>query len=111
VEIARNASDLLSSATRLLNGARSAFLDRNGGSSHGPADGMYEEALASDAPFSRLWEVVHEELGSGRDRDTVIADLVMTLQVCRAADRETEADAILDVLDSVYGFAPPSSRL
>lgn len=108
MELTRNASTVFGSATRLLNGARGVLRQRNGA---GGVVDQYNTALATASPFSSLWEAVRDDLDHGRDRQAVAADLNALLRSCREANRETEADAVVDVLDSVYGFASPNSRL
>jgi hypothetical protein len=72
----------------------------------------YEVALSSENAYSSLWQTVRSDLHE-RDiaRDTVINALDQLRLALREAQRSDDEEAVSDVLDSVYGFAPARSRL
>jgi uncharacterized protein (DUF3084 family) len=72
----------------------------------------YEEALASSDPVERLRDAVAHDLQvAGTEREVVYQALDRLRLDLRRAGRETDEDAVMDVMDFVTGWCSPHRRL
>jgi hypothetical protein len=67
--------------------------------------------LASAEPFRGLHAAVRAELEGGASRDEISQLLSETWDRYDAANRETQTEAIADVLDCMAGHCAPHARL
>jgi len=74
-------------------------------------DQRIEHALKSSAPVNELREVVLHLLADGQTREAVLELLERARQQLRQADRETDEDAVMDVMDFLVGWCSPHMKL
>lgn len=71
----------------------------------------YEDALASAKPVETLRDVVAHDLARDMPRDDVYRALDELRLALRAARREADEDAVMDVMDFLVGYCSPHRRL
>jgi hypothetical protein len=76
-----------------------------------PLDERIEQAFQSSEPFQQLRSLVLKLLDEGHDRSSVVERFEEARQHFRKADRESEEDVVMDVLDCLVGWCSPQMRL
>jgi hypothetical protein len=74
-------------------------------------DQRVEEALRSSQPVNELRDLVVHLLSEGQTREAVLELLERVRQQLRQADRETDEDAVMDVMDFLVGWCSPHVKL
>jgi hypothetical protein len=82
-----------------------------------PLDRRVQEALSSPDPFNRLRTLVQTLQAQGYDQTAIVDLFEHARQELEDAGRESEQDAILEIMDFLVGWCsphmslePPSSR-
>jgi hypothetical protein len=76
-----------------------------------PIDECFERALRSPDPVIQLRSLALHLSAQGQDRETIIERFEETRQQLRQADRETDEDVLMDVLDCLMGWCSPEMKL
>jgi hypothetical protein len=74
-------------------------------------DQRIEKALQSNEPVNELRTVVLNLFADGLTREAVLDLFERARQQLRQADRETEEDAVMDVMDFLVGWCSPHMKL
>jgi hypothetical protein len=69
------------------------------------------EALRSGDPTTSLSEAVRMLVAQGHKRATLYTELEQLRESLAATGRESEEDAVLDVMDFLSGFCSPHMRI
>jgi hypothetical protein len=76
-----------------------------------PLDDRFEQALRSAEPVERLRSLALRLASEGYDRDAIIDVFEKARQQLRSDDRESDEDAVMDVMDFVVGWCSPHMKL
>ncbi len=76
-----------------------------------PLDERIEQAFQSSDPFQQLRSLALELLDQGYDKSSVVERFQEARQHFREADRESEEDVVMDVLDCLVGWCSSQMRL
>jgi hypothetical protein len=71
----------------------------------------FEKALGSPSPVEALRSLVLELSQEGSDKAKILEFFEQERQRLRAAHRETDEDAIMDVMDFLVGWCSPHMKL
>ena len=74
-------------------------------------DQRIQQALTSSAPVIELRNVVGHLLAEGQTREAILELLERARQQLRQANRETDEDAVMDVMDFLVGWCSPHMKL
>ncbi len=74
-------------------------------------DQRIEQALRSSEPVHELRNLVLQLFAEGQSREAILELFEGTRQQLRQADRETEEDAVMDVMDFLVGWCSPHMKL
>jgi hypothetical protein len=74
-------------------------------------DQRIEDALRSSGPVHNLRSLARQLLADGQPREAVLALFERARQQLRQAGRETEEDAVMDVMDFLVGWCSPHMKL
>lgn len=74
-------------------------------------DQRIEQALRSSQPVNELRNLVLHLLSDGQTREAILELLERARQQLRQADRETDEDAVMDVMDFLVGWCSPHMKL
>ena len=74
-------------------------------------DARFEKALSALEPVAALRTLVFELSAEGFDKATILQIFEAQQQRRRSANRETDADAIMDVMDFLVGWCSPHMKL
>ena len=74
-------------------------------------DEHIEPALRSSEPVKELRTVVLHLLADGQTRVAILEWLERARQQLRQAERETDEDAVMDVMDFLVGWCSPHMKL
>ncbi len=74
-------------------------------------DESIDRALNSSEPIPNLRSLVQELFSRGADKASVLAALENARQELRRAGRETDEDAVMDVMDFIVGWCSPHMKL
>jgi hypothetical protein len=75
------------------------------------AEELVEEALASSRPVPELRSVVLRLNSQGLTKDLILDRLEQTRTKLRAAGREKDEEALMDVMDFLTGWCSPHMKL
>ncbi len=70
-----------------------------------------EHALESADLVGALRNLAEKQLAAGTDKAVLLEAFEQLRQRCRAADRERDEDAVMDVMDFLVGWCSPHVRL
>jgi hypothetical protein len=76
-----------------------------------PLDDDFERALRSAEPITQLRALALRLSSQGYDRDALTAVFEDARQRLRADDRESDEDAVVDVMDFIVGWCSPRMKL
>ncbi len=74
-------------------------------------DQRIEEAFRSSAPVNELRNLVLHLLADGQTRAAILGFLEGARQQLRQADRETDEETVMDVMDFLVGWCSPHMKL
>ena len=74
-------------------------------------DQRLEQALRSNEPVSELRNLALQLFAEGRPREAVLELFELARQQLRTANRETDEDAVMDVMDFLVGWCSPHMKL
>ena len=74
-------------------------------------DQRIQQALRSSEPVNELRNLVLHLLADGQTREAIVGLLERARQQLRQADRETDEDAVMDVMDFLVGWCSPHMKL
>ena len=74
-------------------------------------DKRIQQALSSSEPVNGLRNWVLQLLADGQTREAIRGLLKRTRPQLRQADRETDEDAVMDVMDFLVGWCSPHMKL
>ena len=74
-------------------------------------DQAFEDALRSPDPVNELRSFVTRRFSKGDDKETVLGLFEKARQELRQAGRETDEDAVTDVMDFLLGWCSPHMKL
>ena len=74
-------------------------------------DERIQQALRSSDPVNELRNLVLHLLADGQTREAILELLERARQQLRQADRETDEDAVMDVMDFLVGWCSPHMKL
>jgi hypothetical protein len=69
------------------------------------------EAVGAMDPTVSLTKAVRALLSQGQDRDAIYSELEGLRVALQAAGRESEEDAVLEVMDFLTGWCSPHARI
>jgi len=73
-------------------------------------DRLIEAVTAAD-PTASLTKAVRALLSQGQDRDAIYSELEALRATLQAAERESEEDAVLEMMDFLTGWCNPHTRI
>lgn len=74
-------------------------------------DEILDQALASSDPVRELRSIIMHLNAEGLAKDDILAHLERRRRELRAAGRDREEDAVMDVMDFVNGWCSPHMKL
>lgn len=74
-------------------------------------DKRIQQALSSSEPVNDLRNWVLHLLADGQTREAILEVLERARQQLRQADRESDEDAVMDVMDFLVGWCSPHMKL
>jgi hypothetical protein len=74
-------------------------------------DQRIQQALSSSDPVNDLRNWVLHLLAEGQTHEAILELLERTRQQLREADRETDEEAVMDVMDFLVGWCSPHMKL
>jgi hypothetical protein len=74
-------------------------------------DDRIQQALMSSAPVNELRDLALHLLAGGQTREAILELLERARQELRLANRETDEDAVMDVMDFLVGWCSPHMKL
>jgi hypothetical protein len=74
-------------------------------------DPRIEQALRSSAPLHALRNLALRLLADGQTREAILDLFERARQQLRQTNRETEEDAVMDVMDFLVGWCSPHMKL
>ena len=75
-----------------------------------PLDECFERALRSPEPTNRLRSLALNLSAEGHSHDAILETFEKARQELRAADREADEDAVMDVMDILVGWCSPHMK-
>src|SRR3954451_16165613 len=76
-----------------------------------PLDDCFEQALGSAEPVEQLRSLALRLRSEGYDQDRLISVFENARQELRSEDRESDEDAVMDVMDFIVGWCSPHMKL
>jgi hypothetical protein len=74
-------------------------------------DERIERALRASEPVLQLRDLVLQLLADGQTREALLEQLEHARQQLRQTNRETNEDAVMDVMDFLVGWCSPHMQL
>ncbi len=74
-------------------------------------DKRIQQALTSSEPVNELRNWLLQLLADGQTREAILELLEHARQQLRQANRETDEDAVMDVMDFLFGWCSPHMKL
>lgn len=74
-------------------------------------DVLFDQALTSCDRVGELRKIAQRLLDEGIHSDAVLHEFEQVRRMLRAADREEDEDAVMDVMDFLMGWCSPHLRL
>lgn len=74
-------------------------------------ESRFEKALSSSEPLDALRAFVFELSTEGLDKSTILQVFEKQRQLLRMANRETDEDIVMDVMDFLVGWCSPRVQL
>jgi hypothetical protein len=76
-----------------------------------PLDERFELALSSPEPVESLLSLALELSSEGRNRDEILSRFEEVRRSLREAERESDEDSVMDVMDFLVGCCSPHIKI
>jgi hypothetical protein len=76
-----------------------------------PLEECFEEALLSTEPLRELRSLALSLSSQGQDKTAILAKFAEALQQLREANRESDENVVMDVMDCLAGWCSPEMRI
>ena len=74
-------------------------------------DPRIQQALNSNEPVNELRSLAQRLLADGQTREAILESMEHARRQLRQADRETDEDAVMDVMEYLVGWCSPHMKL
>jgi hypothetical protein len=76
-----------------------------------PLEKCFEEALLSTEPLRQLQSMALRLSSQGQDKSAIIAKFEEVRRQLREANRESDEDTVMDVMDCLVSWCSPQMRI
>jgi len=76
-----------------------------------PLEECFEEALRSTEPLHELRSLALRLSSQGQDKTAIVAKFEEARRHLREANRESDEDVVMDVMDCLVGWCSPQMRI
>jgi len=76
-----------------------------------PLEECFEEALRSTEPLNELRSLALRLSSEGQDKTAIVAKFEEARRHLREANRESDEDVVMDLMDCLVGWCSPQMRI